>query len=201
MEHDLVHFKKTGVFFDSRMIAEKFKKQHKHVLEKIDKLKQDLKGSGVENFKEKTFKSRGQTYRCVEMDVSSTLLLMMEFVGKKNIACKKMISELLPYSVEFTNKLISAIENFDTEEDLPGLYIYAASDSHGNIKIGISKDPKRRIENLNVGNPYKLELVFTKETVGEHYQDETALHAKFKDNRLCGEWFYLPNFNTNDLLA
>lgn len=200
MENELVHSKKADVFCDSRVIAEKLGKQHTHVLEKIRKLKTDLDDSENENFREKIFISRGQKYPYIEMDVSSALLLLMEFVGKKGLVCKRMLSELLPYSVEFANKLISAIENFDMEEDLPERYIYAASDSQGNIKIGISRDPRRRIKDLNVGNPYKLELVFTKEAINPHYQDETALHAKFKDNKLCGEWFYLPKFNTDNLL-
>jgi hypothetical protein len=54
------------------------------------------------------------------------------------------------------------------------------------IKIGYSAKPPRRVGDLQTGNPHKLVLLGT---VGGKKADEEALHVKFAQYRLEGEWF------------
>jgi len=62
--------------------------------------------------------------------------------------------------------------------------------SNGNrIKIGITKNIKRRLKDLQTGNANNLRLI------AEEYSDNDAkrelnLHLKFAKDRLVGEWFY-----------
>jgi hypothetical protein len=53
-------------------------------------------------------------------------------------------------------------------------------------KIGYASTPQNRLSQLQVGNPFALELVAT--MPGE-VVDEKLLHKKFEKYRLKGEWF------------
>lgn len=65
------------------------------------------------------------------------------------------------------------------------LYIIQ-SDVSGNIKIGRSKDPQKRLKQLQTGNPNKLKLIA--EFKGEGWK-EKILHDRLAFYRLEGEWF------------
>ena len=55
------------------------------------------------------------------------------------------------------------------------------------IKIGWSKSPSMRFDNLQCGSPDKLVILKEIETSEEA---ERYLHLQFKDLRQHGEWFY-----------
>ena len=55
-------------------------------------------------------------------------------------------------------------------------------------KIGMGENPKRRLKECQIGNPYKLELLAFRE-VKDASRVETALHQKYADHRKRGEWF------------
>ncbi len=65
------------------------------------------------------------------------------------------------------------------------LYIIQ-SDVTGMIKIGRSKDPVKRLKQLQTGNPNKLKLIATFEKEG---WKENILHERLRPFRLQGEWF------------
>ena len=65
------------------------------------------------------------------------------------------------------------------------LYIIQ-SDVTGMIKIGRSKDPQKRLKQLQTGNPNKLKLIAYFE--GEGWR-EKLLHEHLSSHRLEGEWF------------
>ena len=67
------------------------------------------------------------------------------------------------------------------------LYIIQ-TDKTGAIKIGRSKNPSRRIKQLQTGSPYKLKLLLILENQGNL---EKELHKKLKPfKQSCkGEWF------------
>lgn len=100
------------IFTDSRLIADKFKKQHKHVLDKIDSLIRDLKSLSAENsadkknskyyseiiFKEQYSEYRGRKLRFFKMNRSAFTILAMGFNGKKalhwKLAFEKAFSDM-----------------------------------------------------------------------------------------------------------
>jgi len=60
-------------------------------------------------------------------------------------------------------------------------------------KIGHSKNPKKRLIDLQVSSSDTLELLFTKE--GGSFE-ESLLHEKYKDYLIRGEWFnYIPEMS------
>ncbi|WP_435844243.1 GIY-YIG nuclease family protein [Streptomyces griseoluteus] len=54
------------------------------------------------------------------------------------------------------------------------------------VKIGTSADPEGRLRSLQTGQPVELSLLWTCD--GDY---ERALHARFAEYRIRGEWFDL----------
>ena len=73
----------------------------------------------------------------------------------------------------------------------PGKYIYIIQLGDTDIyKIGISKDPNKRIRQLQFKCPIPLKLIFT--NFGHDYEfAEKYLHLHFRNQRVKGEWFEL----------
>ena len=73
---------------------------------------------------------------------------------------------------------------------------FVQAGKNGPIKIGDSNDLHRRIELLQIGCPYKLNLLFVYN--GRHF-NESELHNLFKHENIRGEWFRpaksIINFN------
>lgn len=67
--------------------------------------------------------------------------------------------------------------------------------SAGYYKVGVTLDSsiQRRIAQLQIGNPFVIELVAKTGTIHNAYDVEKSLHSKFKDNRVRGEWFSLSD--------
>lgn len=54
------------------------------------------------------------------------------------------------------------------------------------VKIGVARNPKKRLKALQTGNPHKLELM---RVIKGGYAEEAALHGHFAHLRVEGEWF------------
>lgn len=77
------------IMVSSLEVAEKFGKDHCHVLRDIDTLKSDYPNLDREMFKESTYtNTRGKTYRCFNMNRDGFSLLSMGFTGKEAIEWK-----------------------------------------------------------------------------------------------------------------
>jgi len=74
-----------------------------------------------------------------------------------------------------------------TKTDGKGLVYFIMSEKTQNIKIGFTaRDIKVRLNALQTANPYKLKVLATLNGNKDH---EKALHNKFSQFRLEGEWF------------
>lgn len=73
-------------------------------------------------------------------------------------------------------------------------YVYFMSCGEGDsrrVKIGYSHDPKRRARKLQTGNPEIISLIAVVEAGNavSAKQFERHLHARYKNQRVSGEWF------------
>jgi len=89
-----------------------------------------------------------------------------------------------------TSTIVNLVSSLDTH-DLPvDRFVYVARESvSGRYKIGISKDPERRVKELNIGNPEELVLVHHYKATEDGHLSETLAHALFEEHRLRSEWF------------
>ena len=63
---------------------------------------------------------------------------------------------------------------------------FIQSSKTGEIKIGRSKHPQKRLKNLQTGNPNSLKIIISLEGLGWR---EKELHETLKRWRGSGEWF------------
>ena len=77
--------------------------------------------------------------------------------------------------------------------------IKADFDDNVFYKIGIAKDPEKRIKNLQTGNSSKLEIVqlFKSNHV---YSLEKVLHRTYLMDSIRGEWFRLDDSQVENFL-
>lgn len=69
-------------------------------------------------------------------------------------------------------------------------YVYVISDGEF-VKIGYSKNPKKRLKAVQSGNPRQLKLVAKREVSGRRKAKalEKSLHKQYGCYRKSGEWF------------
>lgn len=69
-------------------------------------------------------------------------------------------------------------------------YIYVIGSDNPPYKVGISRDPARRLKSLQTGHPFPLQLHYTKETdICKTKLLETVIHRHLKMHKTSGEWF------------
>ena len=72
-------------------------------------------------------------------------------------------------------------------------FIYAISDGE-NIKIGYSKNPSKRLKQLQTGCVKPLSLIHTIEVDDNKVKIvETLIHNNLSANKLSGEWYNIDN--------
>ncbi|NSO12416.1 Rha family transcriptional regulator, partial [Enterococcus faecalis] len=88
--NNLVIMKNQQAVTSSLQVAEVFEKQHKHVLEAIDELKQGVAENSADLFYEDTYihPQNKQSYRQVIMNRDGFTLLAMGFTGQKALKFK-----------------------------------------------------------------------------------------------------------------
>ena len=92
-------------------------------------------------------------------------------------------------TIENLDYLLKALQDFEVPDDLHDMYVYAIREKDtGHIKLGISKNPRARLAQLQTGNSSELELVAYRRAENR-FRDEQAIHADADAYRLRGEWF------------
>ena len=69
-------------------------------------------------------------------------------------------------------------------------YLYVIRPENSNkVKIGISKNPVKRLNALQTANTEKLYISVVLKTNDLAVNEESRMHRYFKERRLNGEWF------------
>ena len=68
----------------------------------------------------------------------------------------------------------------------------------GHIKIGIGKNPEKRVKQLQTGSSAKLTILYQRE-VEYASKIERNLHEDYKFYRLEGEWFEMPILSFSEI--
>jgi hypothetical protein len=71
-------------------------------------------------------------------------------------------------------------------------YLYVITDKGGLFKIGITVDPSARLGGLHTTIPGGVTKVLVRET-SDMKKFERAIHERFRDKRVHGEWFQLDD--------
>ena len=72
-------------------------------------------------------------------------------------------------------------------------YIYIIGSEKPPYKIGISKDPEKRLRNIQTGHPHRLRILELRETDSKKTKLlESVIHKHLSNYRMTGEWFDIP---------
>ncbi len=89
-------------------------------------------------------------------------------------------------------------------EEPYGAFVYFISDESDHIKIGVAKDPLKRLGNMQVGNAQRLKLLYL---IGAKDLDaatriENMLHNMYSRYKIRGEWYSIyQHMNHNSFYA
>jgi Meiotically up-regulated gene 113 len=70
----------------------------------------------------------------------------------------------------------------------PSIYFFQINGSDGPIKIGHSRDVDKRLSNIRMGSPYRLEMLASL-YIDNAPAIERQLHIRFGASHIRGEWF------------
>ena len=80
------------------------------------------------------------------------------------------------------------------------VYLIGEEENKDQYKIGCTKkNPEKRIEELQTGNPNKLILKAYFET-DRPYRLETMLHNRYKEYNTLNEWYYIEKDAKNEFI-
>jgi len=179
--NNVIDYNKQDFYISSRELSKQLKKQHQALKPLL--LKHSLPYS-VENLE-----YRGQSFAVYFLPLETAIFTIMNL--SKNHNFKLEVVKSIAKQIQMTKDLLIAIKNIDIDiESSASLYVYIIQEaSSGRYKIGISKNPEKRIRQLQTGNPDQLRLLGYFMTQGNGYQDEKSLHRQFSDFQLNSEWF------------
>jgi len=122
----------------------------------------------------------------VTLDMAAVMCLI-ERTPKGHQLIKQLVSHL--HSSDLIN-LFDLLDNLDVK-DLPvDRFVYVAKEEFsGRYKVGISKHPEERVQQLNVGNPEHLILVHAYLATEQGNLSEKLAHIALADKHLRSEWF------------
>ncbi|WP_270791500.1 Rha family transcriptional regulator [Enterococcus faecalis] len=131
----LVIMKNKQVVTSSLQVAETFRKQHKHVLEAIDELKQGLAENSADLFCEDIYvhPQNKQSYRQVIMNRDGFTLLAMGFTGQK--------------ALQFKLKYIEAFNQMEKEIQQPKLP--TSKRELAMLALSANEETNERVDNID----------------------------------------------------
>ncbi|RBR74157.1 hypothetical protein EB52_02393 [Enterococcus faecalis] len=131
----LVIMKNKQVVTSSLQVAETFRKQHKHVLEAIDELKQGLAENSADLFYEDIYvhPQNKQSYRQVIMNRDGFTLLAMGFTGQK--------------ALQFKLKYIEAFNQMEKEIQQPKLP--TSKRELALLALSANEETNERVDNID----------------------------------------------------
>ena len=131
----LVIMKNKQVVTSSLQVAETFRKQHKHVLEAIDELKQGLAENSADLFYEDIYvhPQNKQSYRKVIMNRDGFTLLAMGFTGQK--------------ALQFKLKYIEAFNQMEKEIQQPKLP--TSKRELAMLALSANEETNERVDNID----------------------------------------------------
>lgn len=192
----------------SVLIADKFKKKHKNVLQMIDNKLRSPDKSVAEFLATHIYESQyvagdGQVYRQYELDKQGFSFIALGMTGVQADLFK------IEYINAFTKmeEAIAAIYKARVIEDvLPQnnsnrQFVYVIKNPlNETVKIGVAHDVKKRISQLQTGAGVELELIYQSMVCSNAFSIERDVHAHFEQYRTFGEWFKVSPTEVIDYL-
>lgn len=107
---------------------------------------------------------------------------------------------IFPVSKEIDSCRKENIRKLNAKKN-PNGYIYILQNKHFDlIKIGVSSNPKRRIQDIRSYIPFEVDCVFLKYYL-DVYSLEKIIENTFSNNRVKGEWYQCYKEDVSELIS
>jgi hypothetical protein len=185
----------TGVSMSSREIAELTGKRHDNVLRDIRNLLSSLYEGNQEDYAPEKLQDSALGVFARQYGENNANITAWEYLLDKN----KTLTLISGYDVKARMSIFEKLEvanlrdllaTFDATDLPPDRYVYVAMEVKSKrYKIGISKHPEKRVEDLSRMHPEGLLLMAVYRATEEGLRSERRAHTKLSHWRLNGEWF------------
>lgn len=176
---ELVVIRKENVYVNSLVLAEASGIEHKSLIRSVLKHKEDIEEFGkliYDNLK--LIKSKkGKPLKVYFFNKEQAILLISMLkcpINLKKHIIKNIDKDKLP--------------KMGINENKKG-YVYILEWANNLVKIGISKNPYKRINALRTQSPIKLKQTYISEEIPNYEEVEIKLHKFFSKGRKHGEYF------------
>lgn len=193
----LVYTKNGVPTTTSVMIAKKFGRDHKNVLQMIDnKINSKDKTTAefsAEHIKEtKYLFEDGRELRQYELDKQGFSFIALSMTGTKADIFKIQYINAFTKMEEAIANMYKArvIEDVLPQDNSSRQFVYVLKNPlNETVKIGVAQDVKKRIAQLQTGAGVELELVYQSMICSNAFSIERDVHSHFEQYRTFGEWF------------
>ena len=191
----LATFEYDDYWVISTTIAEVFGKQHDNVIRDLrlamkDRLKFEEMSEELPDFKliESTYiDSYGRTQRCYKVNRDLFNYVVLAYQGD-NAKLYRMKFIKAFTDLENKVKVFLTQQMIHTNPNRQQVYVLKNLTT-GLVKMGITKDIKQRVNQLQNASGCEIEVVFLAPKADNARDVEQDLHKEFKDVRGIGEWF------------
>ena len=155
----------------------------------IINIKSNIHSMGIEYKKLRT-STEGGSQQMIYIPESGVYKILFNSRKPKVKEYTEKLMQEMGNTIGDARKVIDALSRFEVPEEMNDMFVYAIREvDTGNIKLGISKDPEKRIKYLQIGNSSELELIgmFKAEN---GFKDERMIHDKNSGKKIRGEWFH-----------
>jgi Rha family phage regulatory protein len=197
--NDLVFYKDGKGITTSRVVAHKFEKQHKNILQIIDTLfNNNIDNYKINKFNELNFKlvnyldEKNELRKAYEMTEEGFSLVALSLTGQKALEFKIDFINAFSAIKEALFKRIKAeqIRNVLPETESKRQYVYIiGNEDNSYIKIGVSADVEKRLKQLQTGSWTNLFLIYKSMVCSNAFDIEKNIHNKISSEKVRGEWF------------
>jgi len=132
----------------SYLLAQGLDREHDNVRKLIEKYREDFED--FSDLKTRQLKSTGGR-KATEYLLTLDQVTFFFSLIRNNKHTIKLFTEII--KAGNIVKVMAMLNSFDSD-DINVRYVYVMQDSMGNLKIGISNDPERRLSEINANNSY-----------------------------------------------
>ncbi len=126
-------------------------------------------------------------YECHKINIINATGLFRLISRCRSKAAKNLQKTILSNVILSKERILGLFADLDIE-NCDEYFVYAIQEcGTGHIKIGISKDPERRVKQLQTANSQELKLLHYV-PAPNRFQDEKLAHTQ-TPNHIRGEWF------------
>ncbi len=119
---------------------------------------------------------------CYNLDVEAT-----NYIAYSAALCYGSSNASFAYTLVASTPTAKHLRHFNYQGGVEMEYVYFIG-NEDSIKIGLSKRPKDRVKEVQVGNPKPIKLLASIQCV-DSFATEKWLHELFAQSHISGEWF------------